>query len=204
MQSVANQILREIGKREASWCFSQKDFMGIASRNALEQAFFRLLKEGKIRRIGRGLYDVPRYSILLKTVLSPSVDQIASAIARKNGWRILPTEAYAANMLNLSTQVPMKIVYQSDGPTKSMEFGNGTICFKKTAPKDMAADEMSGLVINALKYLGRDSVPPEVIAKLSRRFDRKQKKRLLKEAQFRTDWVFEVIQKICNDGGIHG
>ncbi|MCU0858600.1 MAG: DUF6088 family protein, partial [Pontiellaceae bacterium] len=106
MQSIASQILIEIDKHEASWCFSQKDFMGIAGRNALEQAFFRLLKEGKIRRIGRGLYDVPRYSELLKMVLSPSADQIAKAIARKHGWRILPTGAHAANMLNLSTQVP--------------------------------------------------------------------------------------------------
>lgn len=201
MQSIADQILIEIEKHDANWCFSQKDFMGISSRNALEQAFFRLLKEGRIRRIGRGLYDIPRYSEMLKMVLSPSADQIAKAIARKHGWRILPTGAHAANMLNLSTQVPMKIAYQSDGPTKNMEFGKRTIYFKKTAPKDMASDELSGLVINALKYLGKNYVTPDLIKKLRQRFDPRQKTRLLEEAQFGTDWIFEAIQKICEKKG---
>ena len=201
MQSIAHQILIEIRKHEENWCFSQKDFMEIAGRNTLEQAFFRLMKEGKIRRIGRGLYDVPRYSDLLKMILSPSADQIAKAIARKHGWRILPIGAQAANMLNLSTQVPMKIVYQSDGPTKSMEFGKRTIYFKKSAPKDMASNELSGLVINALKYLGKENVTEQIIGKLRKRFDKKQKRQLLEDARFGTDWIFETIQKICDKKG---
>lgn len=199
MQTIAGEILKEIGRHQAGWCFSQKDFMEIAGRNALDQAFFRLVKEDKIRRIGRGLYDVPRYSELLKMVLSPSADQIAKAIARKHGWRILPTGAHAANMLNLSTQVPMKIVYQSDGPTKQMGFSGWTIRFKQTAPKDMASDELSGLVINALKYLGKENVTEQVINKLCNRFDEKQKRKLLKAVQFGTDWIVETIQKICRE-----
>lgn len=201
MQTVSEKVLIEIGKHEDSWCFSQKDFMGKSSRDALDKAFSRLVEEGRLRRIGRGLYDVPRYSELLKTTLSPSIEQIAQAIARKYGWRILPIGAYAANMLNLSTQVPMKIVYQSDGTTKRMEFGTRTITFKQTAPKNMAPSELSGMVINALKYLGKDQVTPKVIAKLSGRFNEKQKTQLLKEARFSTDWVFEVIQKICEKKG---
>ncbi|MBN2684823.1 MAG: type IV toxin-antitoxin system AbiEi family antitoxin domain-containing protein [Pontiellaceae bacterium] len=200
MQPIPDRILREIARHKDDWCFSQKDFMEIAGRNALEQAFFRLKKEGKIRRIGRGLYDVPRYSDLLKTDLSPTASQVAKAIARKHGWRILPTGAHAANMLNLSTQVPMKIVYQSDGPTKAVEFGNRTLYFKRTAPKDMAPNEFSGIVINALKYLGKAHVTPEIMAKLKRRFDEGQKKQLLEDARFSTDWIFEVVRKICCEG----
>jgi len=204
MQSIATRIQKEIERHEEGWCFSQKDFLGIAKRNALEQAFFRLLKDGAIRRVGRGLYDAPRYSDLLKTILSPASNQVARAVARKHGWRIQPTGAGAANMLNLSTQVPMKIVYLSDGPTKSMDFGEGTIRFKNTAPKNMAASELSGLVINAFNYLGKQHVTPEVIAKLRDRFDTDQKKQLLKDARFATDWIFEAIQKICEEEGSDG
>jgi hypothetical protein len=200
MQSIADKILEEIDRHDADWCFSPKDFLDLASRNALDKAFSRLAADGKIRRIGRGLYDIPRYSDLLKMVLSPPSDQIAKAIARKHGWRIHPTGAYAANMLNLSTQVPMKIVYQSDGPTKSMEFGNRTLYFKRTAPKDMPANELSGMVINALKYLGKENVTPDIIAKLGSRFDEKQKKQLLEDARFGTDWIFEAIRNICSEG----
>ncbi len=204
MQTVAEKILYEIGQHENGWCFSPKDFMGLANRDALDQSFSRLVKEGKIRRIGRGLYDIPRYSELLKTTLSPVSDQIAKATARKHGWRIQPTGAGAANLLNLSTQVPMKVVYLSDGPTKTMQIGSPTIQFKKTAPKDMVSNELSALVIHAFKYLGKEHVTSEIIAKLRERFDQKQKDQLLKDGHFCTDWIFEAIQKICQRGETNG
>lgn len=200
MQSISKQILSEIASHEADWVFSQKDFMELAGRNALEQAFFRLLNGGEIRRIGRGLYDVPRYSELLKTTLGPNLDQIARAIARKHGWRIQPTGAHAANMLNLSTQVPAQAVYLSDGPTKEMQFENRTLTFKKTSPKKLAAGELGGLLINALKELGKERVTPELISKLRKRFDDQQKKELLADARLGPDWIFEVIRKICSEG----
>lgn len=203
-QTVAEKVLRRVSRKSPDWCFSQKDFMDVSGRNALDKAFSRLLAEGKIRRVGRGLYDVPRDSELLKTTLSPSSDQVAQAIARKHGWNILPTGAHAANMLNLSTQVPMKIAYQSDGSSKNMEFGNHTIYFKHTAPRNMAPNELSGLVVNALNYLGKEHVTPEVVARPRRRFDAKQKKQLLKGARFSTDWIFETIQTICAEEGSNG
>jgi len=200
MKSIADQILEQIKHHDADWCFSPKDFLMLAGRDALDKAFSRLTSEGIIRRIGRGLYDVPRYSDLLKTILSPDANQVAHAVARKFGWRIIPTGAQAANMLNLSTQVPMRLEYQSDGPTKDMTFGNRTIYFKRTAPKKLAASELGGLLINALNYLGKDNVTPEIIAKLGRRFDGKQKRQLLEDARFGSDWIFETIHQICNEG----
>ena len=200
MKSITEQILEEIAEHESGWCFSQKDFLGIAGRNAIEQAFYRLFKEGAIRRIGRGLYDVPEYSEMLQTVLGPHSHEIAQAVARKFGWRIIPTGAQAANMLNLSTQVPMKVVYLSDGPTKAMTFENRTIYFKKTAPKKLAASELGALLINAFQYLGKTQITTEVIAGLNRCFDAEQKRQLLEDAQFAPDWVYEAIKKICAEG----
>lgn len=199
MGTTAAKILDEIGKHEEDWCFSQKDFMGLAGRDALDKAFSRLTAEGRIRRIGRGVYDVPRYSEVLDTTLSPDANQIARAVARKFGWRILPTGAHAANMLNLSTQVPMKVMYQSDGPTKSMTFGKRTITFKHTAPKKLAASEMGGLVINALQYLGNEDVTPAIRAQLVGRFTKAQKRQLLADARYAPDWIHEEIQAICRE-----
>ena len=197
MSTTADKILAEIARHEEDWCFSPKDFMGLAERDALDKAFSRLTSEGVIRRIGRGVYDVPRYSKVLKRVLSPNPNQIARAVARRFGWRILPTGAYAANMLNLSTQVPMKIVYQSDGPTKMMNFEAWTLHFKHTAPKKLAASEMSGLLINALQFLGKEHVTPEMLAKLKRRFTDEQKEQLLEDARYGPDWIHGIIRSIC-------
>ena len=93
-------------------------FLGIAGRDAIDQALCRLVRAGIIRRFSWGLYDIPRYSDTLKTKLSPDIDQAARAMARKNGWVIQPSGAIAANMLGLSTQVPAKVVYLSNGPSK--------------------------------------------------------------------------------------
>lgn len=201
MQSVTDKILDEVEKYEDGWCFFQKDFMELASRDALDQAFSRLVRSGQLRRVGRGIYDIPRYSELLKTTLSPVPDQIAKAVARKHGWRIQPAEAAAANLLNLSTQVPMKMVYLSDGPSKNMKFGPRTLYFKKTAPKNLSSNELSGLVINALKYFGKDRITPEVIAKLRDRLDETHKKQLLEDVRFGMDWIVESVHKIC--GGMN-
>ena len=200
MSTTADKIFEEIGKHEEDWCFSQKDFMGLAGRDALDKAFSRLAAGGIIRRIGRGVYDVPRHSDLLNTTLSPNTNQIAKAVARKFGWRILPTGAHAANLLNLSTQVPMKTLFLSDGPTKSMSFGSRTISFKHTAPKKLAAGELGGLVIQALTYLGKDQLTEEIRTQLAGRFTGAQKRELLADAGYAPDWIHEEIQSICTEG----
>lgn len=93
----------------------------------------------------------------------------------------------------------MKIVYQSDGPTKIMNFEAWTFHFKHTAPKKLAASEMGGLLINALQFLGKDHVTPEMRAKLSRRFTDGQKQQLLEDARYAPDWIHGVIRSICQE-----
>ena len=203
MKTVGDKILSEIARHEEGWCFSQKDFMEIAGRDAIDQALTRLMRGGAIRRFGRGLYDVPRHSELLKTTLAPDTAQAAKAISRKYGWRIQPSGAIAANMLGLSTQVPAKAVYLSDGPSKMVRIGETTIYFKRTALKNMVANERSALVVYALKYLGRENVDDAVIRKIKVSLNERQKRQLLKDARFGTDWIFEIIQRICGGGGKH-
>ncbi len=204
MKTVGDRILAEISRQKKGWCFSQKDFLGIAGRDAIDQSLSRLVRAGSVRRFGWGLYDVPSYSETLKTTLSPDIDQVARAMARKNGWRIQPSGAIAANMLGLSTQVPAKVVYLSDGPSKTLKIGNSIIYFKQTAPKNMTGDESSDLVIQALKYMGRENVDDAMIDKIRRQLPEKHKRQLLKDARFRTDWIFEAVQRICRKGDKDG
>lgn len=204
MHTVAEKILQAIAERDDGWCFCQKDFMGLASRDALDKAFSRLVADGRIRRIGRGLYDVPRYSDLLKTTLSTDPTQIAQAIARKHGWRIVPTGANAANQLHLSTQVPGKIYYLSDGPTKTIEVGGFTLFFKHKAPKDLVGDPMSAVVIQALKYFGRERAVSSMLTKIREQLTPAQRKQLLRDARFATDWVCEAVNAIAEEGDADG
>ena len=204
MESIASKILSEISKYESGWCFSQKDFMDLAGRNALDQAFYRLLGDERIRRVGRGLYDIPRYSDLLKTTLGTDPKQMAYAIAKKHGWRIVPTGANAANQLHLSTQVPGKIYYLSDGPTKKIEIGGFSLFFKHKAPKDLIGDPMSALVIQALKYFGKEQVDSALLKKIQELLTLEQRQQLLKDTRFTTDWICEAARRIATEDGANG
>ena len=117
-QSTENKVISRIRGTGMGWAFSPRDFLDLGERPTIDSALHRLVQQGKIRRIIRGIYDFPRASKFLKGPLSPDIDQVARALARKFRWRIQPSGATALNILGLSTQVPARIVYRSDGPDR--------------------------------------------------------------------------------------
>lgn len=71
----------------------------------------------------------------------------------------MPEGAWAANLLGLSTQVPSKIIYLTDGPNNVVPIGRRSIQFKHARPKAMAEPEGKiALVVQALRHLGKDGV----------------------------------------------
>ncbi len=117
-----------------------------------------MVKSGEIERLASGIYYRPSYSDLIGK-LTPSIENVAKAIAKRDRARIVPTGAYAENRLGLSTQVPMNIVYLTDGSARKIKIGNRSIVFKKVSPKSVAMiGEISGLAIQALKSIGKENV----------------------------------------------
>jgi hypothetical protein len=113
MQTMHDQIVARINRCGEGKAFFVKDLLDIASRTSADVTHSKLAKNGKIRRIRRGLYDLPRVNQDLGGILSPDIDEAAHAIARRR-WKIVPDGAWAANLLGLSTQVPSKIIYLTD------------------------------------------------------------------------------------------
>ena len=130
MQSIENRVLSRIYGRGRGWAFFQKDFSDLGSRTSIDNALTRLQKKGSIRRVMRGLYDYPRFSDLLSGPLSPDMDQVARALARKFRWRIQPSGPSALNLIGLSTQVPGRVTYISDGPNKTYNLGKTILAFE--------------------------------------------------------------------------
>jgi Family of unknown function (DUF6088) len=157
-----------------------------------------LTKDGKIRRIRRGLYDMPRINEALGGKLSPDIDEAARAIARRQRWKIVPDGAWAANLLGLSTQVPSKIIYLTDGPSSEVPIGRRTIHFRHARPKAMAGLEGKfALVVQALRYLGKDGVGSREIETLRGALSLAEKRKLVKDARFGVDWIYEVAKRIA-------
>lgn len=195
-QSVDTKALRRIRGYGAGAVFTPVDFSDLGSPKAVLHALRRHTDKGTIRRIARGVYDYPRVHSTLG-MLSPTDDAIAKALAGRDATRLQPSGAYAANLLGLSTQVPMKVVYLTDGPARKLQIGKRQITLKRTTPRNMVtAGRISGLVIQALRHLGQRYVDEDVIASLDRRLDGDARRQLLKDLRYAPAWIAEIMRRL--------
>jgi predicted transcriptional regulator of viral defense system len=198
MQTMRDQIVTRIERQGSGKAFSAKDFLDIASRGTIDMTLSSLTRSGTIRRVGRGLYDMPKVNPALGGKLSPDIDEAARAIARRQRLKIVPEGAWAANLLGLSTQVPSKIIYLTDGPNKEVSIGRRTIQFKHARPKALAGLEgKMALVVQAFRHLGKDGVGAREIETLRAGLSSAEKRKLVKDTRFGVDWIYEVANRIA-------
>ena len=134
MNTIANKILARAKRHGAGWVFSAKHLTDLGDRAAIDQALSRLAKDGGIRRLARGLYDWPRIHPVLGP-LSPNLDAVAAAAAEQAGHRLQISPARAANVFGLSSQVPAKAVYLTDGSSRRIKIGNQVVYLKHAGPR---------------------------------------------------------------------
>ena len=200
MSTVQHEILRRIRGQGRGKVFIPKDFLDLGSRDAADQSLSRLVKGGEIERLGRGLYHYPRVNERLGIPISPDPDEIAEALARQTGSRIVPSGAVAANRLGLSTQVPAKPVYLTDGRTRQVRIGNTVFQLRHAAPKELpGGSRTSAMVFQSLRHVGQAAVDDQAIARLRRALSPKQRQELLRDARYTTEWIAAVVRKIAQD-----
>ncbi len=199
-KTIENRILSRIYGNGRGWAFSQADFADLAARSAIDSTLHRREKEGLIRRVIRGIYDYPRHSKFLQKTISPDIDQVANALARKFVWRIQPDGATAQNLLGLSTQVPARVVYLSDGPDRSYSIGKTSLAFEHTALKEAGFKlRESRLLVQALRSLGEDRITPKLISQIRKKFEPALRQKILVDTKTATGWVYAAVQQIAKE-----
>jgi hypothetical protein len=198
MQSIDDKLISMVYGRGRGFVFTPKLFSSLGDRRVVATALTRLNRKGTIRRLAHGLYDYPRKHDQLG-LLSPSIDDVANALKGRDAVRLQPSGAYAANLLGLSEQVPMKVVFLTDSPSKHVNLGKQEIILKHTTPRNMAtAGRISGLVIQALRYIGQKNIDEIVIHTLNNRLSDDDKKQLIKDLQYAPDWIANIMRTIAN------
>lgn len=200
MTSIEDKILQHIEAFPKGELFLPSDFSELGSSEAVRLSLFRLEKEGVITRVAQGIYVRPRESSLIGK-LTPTAEEVAEAIAKRDKIRTTPTGSYALNALGLSTQVPMNIVLLTDGSPREIKVGKRKIKFKKTTPKNlMAKGKISQLVIQALKEIGNGKVTAVEEQKILDVLKKENEKDLKHDIALAPVWIQKIMRKALNNG----
>lgn len=196
--SVEKHIINKIKKAKRGSLFFIKDFLSFGSSKAISKALERLVENNEISRVTRGIYSRLIVDPILGEI-KPSTESIAIAIAKRDKARIIPTGALALNALGLSTQVPMNVVYLTDGSARKIDLGKRKIVFKKTSPKNLATfGEISSLVIQALKEIGKNNVTADEIQIILKHLKNEDPFRLNNDIRLAPEWIRVIMRKAKN------
>ena len=198
--STTEKIYERIQAGGHDEVYIASDFLDLGEYHAVRRALLRLEESGKIQKIMRGVFYYPRYSKLLNEYEAPSPDKVAETLARKFGWTIAPCGDTALNQLGLSTQVPAKWSYISDGPYHEFQIGPINVEFKHRSNREISGiSKKTAVIIQALKTIGKDHVTETQLHMISRQLTDEEKANALKEAQQAAVWVYELIKRICEE-----
>ena len=199
-QSIDSRILATIRSHGRGSVFVPADFLDLGSREAVDIVLHRLARKGTVRRLARGVYDFPKEHPVLGP-LSPSAEAVAKALAGRDRTRLQPAGAYAANVLGLSEQVPAKAVFLTDGPSRTVKIGATTIQLRRTTAKNMeTAGRLSGLLIQALRELGKEHVTPERREHLKRTLPADKRRELIKDLRLAPAWMHPIFRELAGEG----
>lgn len=194
-ESIDDKILVKITKAGRGSLFFSEDFLAFGASKAVAKALERLVHRGEIVRVARGIYTRQEIDPILGPV-NPSTEAIAEAIRRRDKARIIPTGSLALNAFGLSTQVPMNVVYLTDGAARTITVGKRKIIFKKTSPKNLATiGKISGLAIQAMKELGKEKITEEEIKKILNMLQKEEAYRLEHDIRLAPEWIRIIMRK---------
>jgi len=191
--SIDDQVEQIIKKQKTGTILFSEDFHELNNPGAVKVALHRLVKRGDIIRLARGIFTKPKYNELVGDIL-PTTETIASAIAKRDKARILPTGSYAMHVLGLTNQIPLKLIYLTDGSPRKITIGKRTIQFKKTTPKNLALKgEISKLIVQALKEIGKANVNKDEIDKIQDLLKKEDRKTLKHDIALAPQWIAEIM-----------
>ena len=202
METLEDKIYGRIKRYGRGWVMTNRDFRDFAKSASIDWALHKLKSRNLIRPVLRGIYYYPEYSDLLQEELAPSLSDVAQALARKNQWHIQISGSAALYFLGLTTQIPVKTIYFSDGPTHQFSVSSGILYFKHVTLKESKiASPKSEIVVQAIRELGEDHVSDEILQKIRNQLTDTERRKLYSETQFICTWIREKINLICSSEG---
>ena len=198
MQSIHSQLEDKILSLKKGAIVFVSDFAGFGTAENVKKVLLRLEKKQLLVRLAHGIYLYPKIDKELG-ILYPSTESIAEAIAKRDKIRIIPTGIYALQQLGISTQIPMNVIYLTDGAPRKIKVGKRTITFKKTVPKNLAIkNKVLSNIVQGLKELGKENITDEVKQKINQALQKVPVKALKEEILNAPVWVRNEVLSLNN------
>jgi len=196
---ISKQIEQKIKILPAGTLLFIDDFIEEYDYETARKILQRLTNDGQLMRLTRGIYYKPKKDNLLG-IIKPTAEQIAESISKRDKARIIPTGSFALHKLGLTTQVPMNVVYLTDGSPRKIMVGNQKITFKKTSPKILAVKHyLSGLIIQGLKEIGEGEVNASHLSQIEKIIVNSHEVSQVKmNMRFAPVWIQKIVMKILN------
>jgi hypothetical protein len=200
MEITEKQIIARIRAHGRGFVFNTKLFSSLTNNSTnIRTALTRLVQKNSIRRLAHGLYDLPEVHPKLGLMM-PSIEKVVEAFKASEAIEVQPTGAYAANLLGLTTQIPMKIELFTNGSKKTITIGKQVIILKPTTPKNMVgAGTKAGLILHALRQIGKENITDEMIDQIKNQIEDKDIKYIKKQIQFAPIWVAKIMRSLINE-----
>ncbi|TRW25966.1 hypothetical protein FMM05_07020 [Flavobacterium zepuense] len=196
MESIHNQIENKIKMLQKGKIIFISDFIEYGTAENVKKVLLRLEKQKLLIRLAHGIYLYPKIDKTLG-VLYPSIEEIAKAIAKRDKARIVSTGIYALQQLGLSTQIPLNVVYLTDGAARKIKVGKRTINLKKTSPKNLIIkDKVMNNVIQAFKELGQNGVDSMARVKIKRALSKVPEVTIREAITIVPTWIRKEINQI--------
>ena len=198
MQSVHSQLEDKILSLKKGTIVFVSDFAEFGSSENVKKVLLRLEKKQLLVRLAHGIYLYPKIDKELG-VLYPSTESIAEAIAKRDKIRIIPTGIFALQQLGISTQIPMNVIYLTDGAPRKIKVGKRIITFKKTAPKNLAIkNKVLSNIVQGLKELGKENITDEIRQKINQALQKVPVEILKEEILNAPVWVRNEVLSLNN------
>ena len=163
MQTLAKQVLEQAAGLPEGTPLVAKALLHLGGRAPVDQVLSRLVRRDVLLRAGRGIYLLPVESRF--GTRAPSAVKMVEGLANQRGETIVSHGAAAANALGLTTQMPMRAVYLTSGPSRRLKFGAQIVELRRAPIWQLIfPGRVAGDVVRALAWLG-----PEEAAKAIRK-----------------------------------
>lgn len=196
MKSIVNEIELKLKSGRRGKILFAVDFNLLGLPKAVNKAMERLTESGLLIRLAHGIYLYPQMDTRLGLgVLYPTVETIAHEIAKRDKARIVPTGVYALNVLGLSTQIPMNVVFLTDGAARKIKIGNGQgIVFKRTVAKNLSyKNDVLMLAVSALKEIGEGNATSEQLSKIKDLISKEKREDIIVDLQLAPAWIKKLL-----------